>query len=428
MAILSKLFPCLSDSNTPIPQFIPDTNLGAALSNQANQDTDTAERLDLASALHELLAGLAQAQPHLLLLDDAQAADAHFWQLLRVLAPYIESQRLLIVLSYQGDVVRANPVAWQTLRDLDCEQTLFRVALGGLSAAECVELSQGFDVELDNMAANALCQQTSGNPLLIREWLLAPASQSPTLIRDLFARRLAVLPKEIYIALQAAAILGQAFSHTAWQKLTGTSAAHFTALLISNGILSETENGYAFRYGSLYEYIYESVPLNERRILARRARSILACESPMSAMPIQPAGTIAYVYSAEDLASSTSDASDTTQCSTSDTSGTGLLCISLARAEAPLGKPLTDAERITIRWTIDAGGSDAMLRERSGKVVLRRHRIVRLIAEAQTQGAAATDADLARALGVTQRTIEADMAAIRAAGQSIPTRRRMQAG
>jgi hypothetical protein len=100
------------------------------------------------------------------------------------------------------------------------------------------------------------------------------------------------------------------------------------------------------------------------------------------------------------------------------------LIVRLARADAPLGKPLADANRLAVRWTVDAGEADTALLRHAGKVALRRHRIKRLIAEACTQCAAPTDGDLARALGVTERTIESDMAAIRATGQAVPTRRR----
>jgi hypothetical protein len=98
--------------------------------------------------------------------------------------------------------------------------------------------------------------------------------------------------------------------------------------------------------------------------------------------------------------------------------------VRLARVDAPLGRTLGDEDRVTVRWTLDAGTPDAILRRDAGKVILRHHRILRLMAEAQAQGAAPTDADLARALNVTERTIVADIAALRAMGHELRTRRR----
>jgi hypothetical protein len=92
----------------------------------------------------------------------------------------------------------------------------------------------------------------------------------------------------------------------------------------------------------------------------------------------------------------------------------------LARAAAPLGRALAEADFVAVRWTLstvsDAAISDATER--------RRHILRRLLAEAGAQSAAPTDADLARALGVARRTIERDMAALQAAGHALPTRRR----
>jgi len=101
-------------------------------------------------------------------------------------------------------------------------------------------------------------------------------------------------------------------------------------------------------------------------------------------------------------------------------SSTRQISVLLTRADVPLGRSITDADRVSVRWTIDAGDIDAELLQREGKVALRQQRVRRLLAEAQAQGAAPTDADLAHALDVTERTIERDMAALQTSG----TRRR----
>lgn len=103
---------------------------------------------------------------------------------------------------------------------------------------------------------------------------------------------------------------------------------------------------------------------------------------------------------------------------------TASVTVYLARADAPLGKTLTDEDRVEVRWTVDAGESDQMILEREGKVTLRLHRIRRLLDEARAQGAAPTDKDIAQALGVNVRTIERDMVALRSKGELTSTRRR----
>jgi DNA-binding SARP family transcriptional activator len=74
-----------------------------------------------------------------------------------------------------------------------------------------------------------------------------------------------------------------------------------------------------------------------------------------------------------------------------------------ARSGAPL----------RVRWTVDAGPADVALRHAQGAIALRRARLERLLEEAQSQGAAPSSADLAQALGVSRRTVQRDLAALR---------------
>jgi DNA-binding SARP family transcriptional activator len=90
-----------------------------------------------------------------------------------------------------------------------------------------------------------------------------------------------------------------------------------------------------------------------------------------------------------------------------------VLAVALVQADAPHGHSPDSQKRTTVYWTVDAGAADAAIRQLAGKVLLRRHRIARLRAEAELQGARATDRDLASALGVSERTIQADRAVMR---------------
>ncbi len=74
---------------------------------------------------------------------------------------------------------------------------------------------------------------------------------------------------------------------------------------------------------------------------------------------------------------------------------------------------LTGEGTITITWTLSSGASDKAHLEQHGKVALRNHRLKRLMLEAQAQGAKALQRELATVLGVTVRTIEADIAQLK---------------
>jgi predicted ATPase len=92
----------------------------------------------------------------------------------------------------------------------------------------------------------------------------------------------------------------------------------------------------------------------------------------------------------------------------------GSLRVHLARADAP-------GETVALVWTVDAGQADAVLAQAEGKVALRRHRLLRLLAESEAVGGLPAVADLAGALEVTPRTIRSDLAALRRQGHTVQT-------
>ncbi len=94
----------------------------------------------------------------------------------------------------------------------------------------------------------------------------------------------------------------------------------------------------------------------------------------------------------------------------------------LVRLTTPLGRPLAETDYVEIRWTVNAPEDEAI----SDLAERRRFVLHRLLAEATAQGAAPTDDDLARALGVSRRTILRDMRTLEQVGASRATRKRKQ--
>lgn len=68
---------------------------------------------------------------------------------------------------------------------------------------------------------------------------------------------------------------------------------------------------------------------------------------------------------------------------------------------------------VQVAWTVDAGPADTALKQAQGAIALRRARLSRLLQEAQVQGATPTVAQLAEALGISKRTVQRDLAALR---------------
>jgi DNA-binding SARP family transcriptional activator len=97
-----------------------------------------------------------------------------------------------------------------------------------------------------------------------------------------------------------------------------------------------------------------------------------------------------------------------------------VISVSLARKEVPLGRSLREDEFVTVQWTLNSPEDDAI----SDKSVRRQHRLKRLLEEAEKQSSAPTDDDLARALGVSRRTILRDMQVLAQEVPRPPTRKR----
>jgi len=100
----------------------------------------------------------------------------------------------------------------------------------------------------------------------------------------------------------------------------------------------------------------------------------------------------------------------------------GCLRVRLAHADVPAHRRPAPDETAAVIWTVDASAEDAALAEQEGKVILRHHRILRLLAEAEAAGVRPTVADLAGALDVSPRTIRSDRATLRRQGHAARTR------
>ncbi len=103
------------------------------------------------------------------------------------------------------------------------------------------------------------------------------------------------------------------------------------------------------------------------------------------------------------------------------TPNAGQVLVQLARQGTPRGRPLRPNEFVEVIWTLESAEYIAA-RNQGGKVAERHSRIRRLCAEALAQGAEPTVGDLAGVLGVNGRTVDRDIAALRAAGELVVTR------
>jgi DNA-binding SARP family transcriptional activator/predicted ATPase len=92
--------------------------------------------------------------------------------------------------------------------------------------------------------------------------------------------------------------------------------------------------------------------------------------------------------------------------------------VRLPRADAPTGRPLDDHDLQVVQWTIQHPDDDLI----NSPIDRRRHRLIRLLDEAEVEGAAPSIDDLANALAVSDSTVRRDLSALRKAGHRVITR------
>jgi hypothetical protein len=94
----------------------------------------------------------------------------------------------------------------------------------------------------------------------------------------------------------------------------------------------------------------------------------------------------------------------------------------VASLKAPFGPPLAETAQVEVTLTIEDGSEDAEVKAREGNEGLRRGRILRITEEALEQRGVLSQEGVARALGVSARTIRRDVRALKAAGHVVQTR------
>jgi tetratricopeptide (TPR) repeat protein len=92
--------------------------------------------------------------------------------------------------------------------------------------------------------------------------------------------------------------------------------------------------------------------------------------------------------------------------------------VRLPSIAAPTGRPLTDSDHVTVRWTVH-DPTDNSVDDRAS----RRHvRLIRLLGEAANQQAVPTVEHLAKAVGASSATVRRDLALLRRQGSAVATR------
>ena len=247
--------------------------------------------------------------PVVLAVDDVFLADRGSLRLLELLARRLQSQPLLVLMSYRQDYVhRWSDAPW-----------FAEHWIGPLPSAQMVKLAQallGDDESLHGVRA-ALLDRADGNPFFLEQMvmtlvdggsLLGPpgayrctSGQSPlgvpASIMAVIGARVDRLPAEAKASLEAAAIVGEPLLSSvvaAMRNIDEAAAESHLRQAMSGGLIavSTSAGAYAFRHGLVQESVAATLTRSRRSQLHRAAFDALRLRS--GDQPSENPGVLAH--------------------------------------------------------------------------------------------------------------------------------------
>lgn len=231
--------------------------------------------------LAKWIAGRAQSEPALLLVEDLHWADATTVELLQQISRSAASTRLMLLVTSRNDVDQA----------FSQQTNLTSLRLARLPKSDCDVLISSFasTAEVPAAARDAILSRAEGIPLFIEEltrlclgsgaW--RSDGQVPTTLRDLLGSQLSRLGSARGIA-QIAAVMGRRFSRDMLMQAVGRGPGEVDSALDrlqAAGVIvrssTDEEDFYQFRHALLRDAAYESILDQPRRELHGKVASIL---------------------------------------------------------------------------------------------------------------------------------------------------------
>ncbi|MFO1069356.1 MAG: AAA family ATPase [Geminicoccaceae bacterium] len=249
-----------------------------------------ARRARLMGLLAEHVTGLARERPLLLVLEDAQWADASTLELVDLLLPRLEASQALLLMTARPDGLPALAEA----------RRIGRLELAGLDAgAVAAILARLAGGEPDSATVASVMARTGGVPLFVEELarvLAAPGSDEsvPATLHDTLMARLDALGEDRELA-QLAACVGREVDPALLAAASGLPPSALRPALdrlVRAGLLERRGRGgrarHVFRHALVRDAAYESLLRSRRRAI--HARLLAAIESGLAPDAADQAG------------------------------------------------------------------------------------------------------------------------------------------
>jgi len=299
-----ELRAAVSEYGPELARLVPELRRRAPELPPAPTSEAEGERYQLFEAVVGLLTAIAARAPILLVLDDLHWADRPTLLLLRHLARASEPARLLILVAYRTEA--PGDGLGDAVADLRREGLVTQLDVAGLSERETAQLVRLRAGEAPSHAfARALHAETEGNPFFVEEIVrqlvqvgvragAASASELqrfglPEGVKQMLARRLALLDTRTIEWLRVAAVLGRDFEIGLLEQLLGLDEDQFLAALeeaLAAGLLLESTGDpghYSFSHALIRETLYEGMSGQRRARIHRRVGNALEAAGETSA-------------------------------------------------------------------------------------------------------------------------------------------------
>ncbi|MFP4636106.1 MAG: BTAD domain-containing putative transcriptional regulator, partial [Nitriliruptoraceae bacterium] len=279
----------LAEAATLAPALAAGTSAPGADRPPELASTDGARRMR--DALIRILAALAEIDPLLLVIDDAQWADLESLDVLAGLSEVVDDHRLVAIVGYRGDEAREQPATWAALREVDRVLRPERVVLGPLDAFSTGELIRvlGRGHSVSGAAVSRLHRETGGNPRFVVETLRMLSDEQrlealgvddpevplpvPGSIRELLTERLERLTPEPRTVLELAALEGGSIELELLAdaaELPRTAVVTAVDALVRGSELVPQGEAFAVHHEQLRRVVVESLDEGARRAAHQR--------------------------------------------------------------------------------------------------------------------------------------------------------------
>jgi DNA-binding CsgD family transcriptional regulator len=235
-----------------------------------------AGREQLFEGVYRVLAGLAERQPVLLIVEDVHWIDQSSRDLLAFLVRNARRDAIVLVVTYRPDELHRGHPLRPFLSELERSGRGQRVELEALTRSEVAEQLQAIAGRVpDGRVIERIFRRSEGNPFYAEELLASAqdgAGQLPASLRDTLLLRIERLSAVTREVLRAGAIAGRSVDHRLLAHLVGLDELTLLDALreaTDNHLLVPSAGGmtYAFRHALLREAIYDdALPADRLRL------------------------------------------------------------------------------------------------------------------------------------------------------------------